>query len=304
MLPPYYKVKGKDDLIGHLVIGLAPHTAAGVVGRVIGFTKASVCFAHPLWHNLKRRDCDGDEDSIILVLDVLLNFSKSYIPTRIGGMMDTPLLIISPVNPLDVDEARNIDISSFYPIAFYENSMKRAKPLDVDQLVDVIGHRLGTDAQFQGYRYTHDTADINTGNLKSVYVELGSMSDKVRAQLLLAEKIGAVDVKEEVERVLTTHFIRDIIGNLRAFTGQKFRCKKCSTKYRRMPLSGKCLNCGGEITFTVHRGGIEKYIELSNQIIKKYGVPDYFQQRINLIQDEISLLFESKAKQVNLMEYM
>lgn len=142
------------------------------------------------------------------------------------------------------------------------------------------------------------------GNLKSVYVKLGSMTDKVRAQLLLAEKIEAVDVKEEVERVLTTHLIRDIIGNLRAFTGQKFRCKKCSTNYRRMPLSGKCLNCGGEITFTVHRGGIEKYIELSNQMIKKYGVRDYFQQRINLIQDEIDLLFERKAKQVKLMEYM
>ena len=303
-LPPFYRVKGKADLIGHLVIGLAPHTAAGVVGRIIGFTKASVCFAHPLWHNIKRRDCDGDEDSIILVLDVLLNFSKSYIPARIGGMMDAPLLIISTVNPLDVDEAHNIDVSGFYPIAFYESSMRRAKLEDVDQLVDIIAHRLGTPAQFQGYSFTHDTADISMGNLRSIYVELGSMKDKVRAQLLLAEKIGAVDVKEEVERVLTTHLIRDIIGNLRAFTGQKFRCKKCSTNYRRMLLSGKCPNCGGEITFTVHRGGIEKYMELSNQLIKKYGVRDYFQQRINLIQDELDLLFERKAKQVKLMEYI
>jgi len=303
-LPPYYNVKEKSDLIGHLVIGLAPHTAAGIVGRVVGFTKANVCFAHPLWHNIKRRDCDGDEDSIILVLDVLLNFSKAYLPARIGGMMDAPLLIISTVNPLDVDEARNIDVSSFYPIDFYKSSLRRAKPEDADGLVDTIAHRLGTKAQFEGYRYTHGTADVSMGNLKSVYVVLGSMADKVQAQLLLAEKIGAVDVKEEVERILTSHLIRDIIGNLRAFTGQKFRCKRCNTKNRRVPLSGKCPNCGGEITFTVHRGGIEKYLELSNQVIKKYGVRDYFQQRIDLIQDEIDLIFERRAKQVKLMEYV
>jgi len=35
--PPYYKQKTKEDLIGSLVIGLAPHTSAGVLGRVIGF---------------------------------------------------------------------------------------------------------------------------------------------------------------------------------------------------------------------------------------------------------------------------
>ncbi len=303
-LSPYYKVKKRDDLIGHLIIGLAPHTVAGVVGRVIGFTKASVCFAHPLWHNIKRRDCDGDEDSIILALDVLLNFSRSYLPARIGGMMDAPLLIISTVNPLDVDEARSVDTSGFYPVTFYASSLRGAKPSDANQLVETVANRLGTPGQFQGYHYTHDTTDINMGNLQSAYVKLGSMADKVKAQLLLAEKIEAVDVREEAERVLSTHLIRDIIGNLRAFTGQKFRCKRCGTNYRRLPLSGRCVKCGGEITFTVHRGGIEKYLELSDQIIKKYGVQEYFQQRINLIKDEIGLLFERRAKQSKLMEYI
>jgi DNA polymerase II large subunit len=34
-LPPYYNVKTKEDLAGKLVIGLAPHTSAGILGRII-----------------------------------------------------------------------------------------------------------------------------------------------------------------------------------------------------------------------------------------------------------------------------
>src|SRR5574341_549805 len=38
----YYNMNRIDDLIGKLVIGLAPHTSAGVLGRLVGFTGASV----------------------------------------------------------------------------------------------------------------------------------------------------------------------------------------------------------------------------------------------------------------------
>ena len=79
-LEPFYNVEKPEDLIGHLIIGLAPHTLVGVLGRIIGFTEANVCLAHPLWHSAKRRDCDGDEDSLMLALDTVLNFSKSYLP--------------------------------------------------------------------------------------------------------------------------------------------------------------------------------------------------------------------------------
>jgi DNA polymerase II large subunit len=123
-LPPYYNVRSEEELIGHLIIGFAPHTSAGVMGRVLGFTKTNVCYAHPLWHNIKRRDCDGDEDAIMLVLDVLLNFSKAYLPAQIGGMMDAPLLLISVIDPFEVDEAQNLDVASSYPLAFYETAVK------------------------------------------------------------------------------------------------------------------------------------------------------------------------------------
>ncbi|MDY7083223.1 MAG: type III effector protein, partial [Halobacteria archaeon] len=54
---PYYNVDDREDLVGELVMGLAPHTSAGVLGRVVGFTPASVGYAHPFFHAAKRRNC-------------------------------------------------------------------------------------------------------------------------------------------------------------------------------------------------------------------------------------------------------
>jgi len=101
---PFYKLKTKNDILGHLVIGIAPQTSVGVVGRIIGFTKTHVCFAHPLWHSAKRRDCGGDSDSLILLLDTLLNFSRDYLPAQVGGLIDTPLLIQPIVVPSETQK--------------------------------------------------------------------------------------------------------------------------------------------------------------------------------------------------------
>jgi DNA polymerase II large subunit len=63
----FYKVKKNQDLVGHLVVGLAPHTSAGALGRIIGFTTAQVCFMHPFFHATKRRNCLAPETSIYLM---------------------------------------------------------------------------------------------------------------------------------------------------------------------------------------------------------------------------------------------
>ncbi|MFB6144021.1 MAG: DNA polymerase II large subunit, partial [Candidatus Nanohaloarchaea archaeon] len=56
-LEPFYNVEEKEDLVGELVIGLAPHTSGGTVGRIIGFTDAKGIYSHPYWHAGKRRNC-------------------------------------------------------------------------------------------------------------------------------------------------------------------------------------------------------------------------------------------------------
>ena len=62
----FYKIKKPQDLTGHLVVGLAPHTSAGALGRIIGFTSAQVCFMHPFFHATKRRNCYHFEHRLFL----------------------------------------------------------------------------------------------------------------------------------------------------------------------------------------------------------------------------------------------
>lgn len=306
-ISPYYKVRRQEDLVGALVVGLAPHTCAGTLGRIVGFTMLNVCFAHPFWHSAKRRDCDGDEDSLMLALDVFLNFSTAFLPAQIGGMMDTPLFIIRMINPKEVQrQAHEMDVGAKYPLAFYQSTLRGSSAKDVSGIIDLVRHRLGSEAQFQGFKYTVPTRDINSGNRESIYKTLKSMIDKLRGQLELARMIEAVDVKEVAEVVLTTHFIRDISGNLRAFTTQKFRCKTCNKSYRRPPIKGKCLYCGGGLALTVHRGGIEKYLREARRLVERYELSDYYAQRLSLVEDEIISMFESRRdyKQSNLAEFL
>ena len=304
-LSPYYNVKRTEDLVGHLVVGLAPHTSVGILGRIIGFTNLNVCYAHPIWHSAKRRDCDGDEDALMLALDTLLDFSRDYLPAQIGGIMDAPLLLIPIVNTQEVQrQVHDFDVTGVYPLEFYEKTWENVEAKNVSRLFDLIEYRLGTEAQFEGFKSTTPVSNINMGNAESAYKQFKTMVEKLNAQLELAEKIEAVDAKKVALKVLTRHFIRDIAGNLRAFSTQSFRCKSCNKRFRRLPLRGVCLACGGPLTLTVYRGGIEKYLKAAQDLIDKYGLPRYYAQRILLMKEEINALFNSKKpKQISLTDF-
>ncbi len=304
-LSHYYNVKRVEDLVGLLVVGLAPHTSVGILGRIVGFTNLSVFYAHPVWHSAKRRDCDGDEDAVMLALDTLLNFSREYLPAQIGGIMDAPLLLIPVVNTQEVQrQAHDVDVACAYPIEFYEKTWENAEAKHVGRLIDLIEYRLGTEAQFEGFNFTMPVSNINSGNPESAYKRFKKMTEKLKGQLELAEKIEAVDAKSVALKVLTTHFIRDITGNLRAFSTQSFRCKSCNRRFRRLPLRGKCPFCGGALTLTVYRGGIEKYLDAAQHLVEKYGLPQYYAQRILLMKEEVNSLFDSKKpRQISLTDF-
>ena len=476
-LPAFYNIRTRDDLIGHLVIGLAPHTSAGVLARIIGFTRANVGYAHPFFHAAKRRNCfhgdteievfdgkrwkttqirlfvlenfdvsrpgidrlgtyysdpaqlwytrtvdttgimhtrritsvsihrspaalirfttsrgrelvvtpdhpmllwdtcylrkiraieigvgdsvpvfegstlisdritlsehvpspedrvycltvaddhtlaangiftgqcDGDEDCIMLLLDGLINFSRSFLPETRGGSMDAPLVLTSRIDPAEIDkESLNVDVCKCYPLELYTAALRYAKPKEVEPLIDRVEHRLGTPAQLEGFFFTHDTADISAGPLESTYTQLKTMLEKLEAELSLAERIRAVDADDVAERVLTTHFIRDLTGNLSAFSKQKFRCTRCNTTYRRMPLSGKCTRfrgkgiCNGNIVPTVHEGSVKKYLEMSKALCAKYHVSEYTRQRVEVLDLAITSTFGlEKQQQLGLSDFM
>ncbi len=303
-LPRYYNVKKKEDLIGILIISLAPHTSAGIVSRVIGFSKTQGMYAHPYLHAACRRNADGDELGILLLLDGLLNFSRQFLPDRRGGRtMDAPLVLSVKLDPLEIDgEAYNMDIQNYYPLEFYKAALDCKMPWEVN--IKRVEDVLNTPAQFEGLKYTHPTSTMNAGPFVSAYKSLETMEDKMNSQLDLAKKIVAVDENDVARLVIEKHFLKDLKGNLRKYSTQGFRCVNCNEKYRRPPLSGRCNKCGGKIILTIAEGSVKKYLDFCLTLNKEFKLPDYLKQDIMILERRIEGMFgKSPTKQLKLIEF-
>jgi DNA polymerase II large subunit len=250
--------------------------------------------------------CDGDEDCVMLLMDGLLNFSKSYLPDQRGGRMDAPLVMSSRIDPTEIDdEAHNMDVVREYPREFYEATREMVDPEAVEDLVPIAEANLDTDREYTGFDHTHDTSDIALGPDLSAYKTLGSMMNKMDAQLDLARKLRAVDETDVAERVIEYHFLPDLIGNLRAFSRQETRCLDCGAKYRRMPLTGECRECGGRVNLTVHEGSVNKYMQMAIQVAEEFGCRNYTKQRLEVLERSLESVFEDDTnKQSGIADFM
>jgi DNA polymerase II large subunit len=130
------------------------------------------------------------------------------------------------------------------------------------------------------------------------------MQDKVEHQMALVEKLRAVDEADTARLMIERHFMRDIRGNLRKFSMQGFRCVACNEIMRRPPLTGVCSRCRGKIIFTIHEGGIKKYLELAMMLAKKYNLSTYIQQNLELVKRYIDSIFGKELeKQKDLQDW-
>ena len=88
-LPKFYNLKKHEDLIGHLVTGMSPHTSAAVVARIIGFSKTQGFLAHPTYHCLLRRDCFSED---------------TYLPLYMNGQWQIKKIgkVVEELNPQEV----------------------------------------------------------------------------------------------------------------------------------------------------------------------------------------------------------
>ncbi|MEM3363992.1 MAG: DNA polymerase II large subunit [Candidatus Micrarchaeia archaeon] len=303
-MKPFYNADSKEDLIGHLFITLSPHTSAGVVSRLIGFIKGRVGISHPYVICARRRNADGDEDTAILLMDAFLNFSKLYLPETRGSTMDAPIVLTTVVDPAEVDdEVHAMEVVKSYGLEFYKAAEEYKPPSAIKP--ELVEDRLGKESAFYSLGYTHEVTDINDSPVRSEYVLLKSMKDKLDKQFSLYSRLRAVDAVDAATRLLSSHFIPDIYGNLRSFSRQTFRCGGCNNIYRRVPLCGKCEKCGGKLLLTINKGGIEKYIKLAKYLITKYDLPEYTMQRLERVEKEISSIFEDeKKKQSSLAQFL
>ncbi len=302
-IKPFYNIKKKEELIGHFCLGLSPHTSASVLCRIIGFTRGNIGYGHPYFHTAKRRNCDGDEDSVMLLLEALLNFSRKYLDEKRGGTMDAPLVLTTVIKPKEVDdESHCIEVVPSYSADFYKATDRITPASDVK--MKTIKDVLGTEEQYD-FPITHPGTVFNGANTKTAYVTLETIPEKIATQFELQEKIRAVDQKDAASRLILSHFIPDLYGNLRSYSRQTFRCVSCNTIYRRVPLAGKCMKCGGNLLLTINKGGIEKYLQISRDIVERYELPDYTRQRLELIEKEINNIFEDeKRKQMGLSDFL
>ncbi len=288
--PRFYNLQSKKDLVGHLAIGLSPHTSAGIVVRIIGFSKTQGMFAHPYLHSIMRRDCDGDEAGVMLLMDALLNFSPKLLSQHRGATQDEPLVLTSSLIPKEIDDMTfDMDIVWGYPLEFYELCLQYRHASEIK--IETVRPRLNTPGQYEGFGYTHETSDLNAGVRCSWYKVIPTMEEKVMGQMRLAEKLRAVNKADVARLIIERHFMRDIKGNLRKFSQQEFRCVECNEKFRRPPLRGSCTECGGKILFTISEGSIIKYLEPSLSLAEKYELPAYLRQTLELTKQRIELNF-------------
>ncbi|MDE1823710.1 MAG: DNA polymerase II large subunit [Candidatus Micrarchaeota archaeon] len=302
-IPPFYGISTIQDLIGTLVITLSPHTSCGVLNRIIGFTDANVGFAHPYTISARRRNADGDEDTTMLLLDALINFSKEYLPTTVGGTMDTPLILTVNVKPKEVDdEAHAMEVVESYGLDFYLKTFANAYPSEVK--LELVEDRLSSDRAYSNLGFTHQSGIgvLKSAPRKSRYTELKTMQEKIDDEFKLMDMLDSVNKRDAARKVIMSHFIPDLIGNLHSFSRQTFRCSTCTAKYRRVPLSGRCQRDNGKLLLTISKGGIEKYLGAAINLAERYQLDTYTRQRLYLIRDEINDIFEVVEKDSNATE--
>ena len=311
-MKPFYNCETLEDMFGHLCMGLAPHTSGAILCRIIGVAQIKGHYGHPFFHAGKRRNCDGDIDCVLLLLDGLINFSKSFLSTTRGGQMDAPLILTTKLNPSEIDkEALNVDINNRYPKEFYELSQKLPNPKEVlDAGIITVETVLGTPQESRGFGYTHGTKDCAEGPKNNPYNTLDSMRQKTMVQFALGTTLHSVDNTEQSSKLIDRHLIRDMRGNLRAFGQQKVRCTKCGESYRRPPINGKCrtvvdkkidpfkgeeveVYCPGNIILTVTQGAIKKYDGLMGELVDKYDCDDYTKQMYGLVSNWVAETFRN-----------
>jgi DNA polymerase II large subunit len=299
-MSPLYDLKNLEDLLGHLVVAASPDSSFGVVGRIIGFTEANVCFAHPIWHVSKVRNMEGNTDNISLLGDVLLNFSVAFLPNDMSNSSGTIQFIQERLDLSDLaPKSLVLDMKYSYDNKFYEATRKQ---LNSRTLINkaflepaTVGETLrNTRIDFvpqniQGLQNTPHTKNL-------------SIAELIEAQLKLASRVTSLDINDISIKILQDQLVPRLYEDIKLFTTQEFKCKNCGETYRRPTLRGVCLSCEKQLQPTKSLEELSKLVELSDKIVSSVELNDNLKDVIKLAKENVELLKINK-KQTTLMEY-
>ena len=275
-----------------LIVGISPTSQIGVVGRVIGYTKNNVLYAHPLWHHLKSRHCNGVIDSITLFLDVLVNFSREFIPAFHGGSLDTPTIInlVDNWKDLMVFSKSSIVLQN---LAFYRNLEQKSQELkllsydfSLLHLPPIIHH------------ITENLSDISVENK----LRDQKIVDRISIALDSLSTIRAVEEGVFVDNILVNDFLNKITTSITRFFQQPFRCRICKRTYRRVPLGKNCPFCHrNTLELTLSKGWVLRYMQIISLLAEQYSeLSEFTKSWIRYIELNKSLLFDIGPKHTTL----
>lgn len=232
----------KQNILGSLIVGINPTSQIGTIGRIIGFSNTNITYANPIWYLLKGRNCNGDVDSLTFLLDILLNYSQAYLPPIRGGIMDTSHIIQIPRKLDELNELTRVD---YIPICtdFYSRLNKRPKK---DELFHV-----NTPINEINYSYTHQIESLND-NFNNLLNGKSSI-EKIEPYLSLIKKIPEIDEEEILNAILKNNYLKKMTNSLKKYFVQPFKCRRCQTNFRRIPLSNQCPSCNGTDSIVITR---------------------------------------------------
>jgi DNA polymerase II large subunit len=281
-----------NNVAGLIIVGISPTSQIGVIGRVIGYTKNNVLYAHPIWHLLKSRQCNGVSDSITLLLDVLVNFSREFIPAFHGGTLDTPTVLNLVDNWKDLMLYSKSNAVMLNQV-FYKNLGK------ISQESKLLSYN------FSLLNLPPITHHI-TENLSEIAIENKLREQKIvnRINIALASLriIRAVEEGVFVDNILVNDFLNKITTSIARFFQQPFRCKICKRTFRRVPLRKNCPYCyKNTLELTLSKGWVLRYMQIISQLTKQYPeLSESTKSWIRYIEMNKNLLFEIGPKPTTL----
>lgn len=293
-LSPYYRINSLDNIIGLFIVSMSPFTTVATIGRIIGYSENNVVFAHPLWHLMKTRNCNGDIDSMSLLLDVLLNFSLEFIPAARGGAMDVPFIINLS------DEWQDATTYAMYNsvilnLLFYRTINEN--PLKEELLSYTKSH---LKPSFPKYQMIDSISRYRFENR----FRGSKIVSKVETALQVLRRIRGIKEGEFVDSILEYDFLEKITNSMDRFFLQPVRCKRCKTTFRRIPLNSKCPVCHHEtIGLTLSEGWVLRYMQIIHQLEEKYDLDlsDYSKSWIEFIELNKRLLFDKGPRPTTLL---
>ena len=111
----YYNLKSKKDLVGHLAVAMSPHTSAGIICRIVGFSKVQGLYAHPLLHSIMRRDCVHPNTKLIVKFENIVKkvVVGEYIESLIKrGAKTKKIDLVGTISVENIDDVKVFGVDS------------------------------------------------------------------------------------------------------------------------------------------------------------------------------------------------